>query len=108
MSLTLIVSLALFASLVITDVGENAALVDGAEPCGVVVPAARPAALANAVHELSCDRRQRIEMGRVARRRHAELYSVPRMVQSYEKLYLETHRGHLNRHSSTLSPTACR
>lgn len=54
-----------------------------------IVPARDPQALAERLEDLiDLDRSQRIELGRMARQRIVEQYSLPRVVSQYEALYL--------------------
>jgi glycosyltransferase involved in cell wall biosynthesis len=61
------------------------AVVDGAT--GVLVPPEDPVALAKAISALLRDPSKRTEMGRRARARALERFSVARMARSYEELY---------------------
>lgn len=72
---------------VVTDVGDSARLVG---ETGRVVPPADPDALAAAMAELaSISPAQRSELGRSARKRIEERYSLPSIVRRYGALYEE-------------------
>jgi len=74
--------------MVVTDVGGNAkAIIDG--ECGYVVPAHQPSMLALALSNLLNDITQRQMMGRLARKRVTELFSIETCVAAYESLYEE-------------------
>lgn len=70
---------------VATDVGGVAEAM-GAET-GVTVPPEDPAALAGALIDLLCDPERRERMERASRIRHAELFSLPRMVAETADVY---------------------
>ena len=73
---------------VATRVGGNPeAIVEG--ETGLLVPPRDPAALGEAINTLLADPDRRQRMGAAARRRVHELYTVERMVERWEKLYLE-------------------
>jgi len=90
---------------VVTDVGDSGRLVGGT---GRIVPARDAAALANALAEMiRMGRGGRLELGRAARRRIQECFSLDEMVRRYYELYtgiLES--GHSGRNSTTLPSTA--
>lgn len=70
---------------VVTDVGDSAWLVG---PTGRVVPPRDARALASAIDELAgADQSQRLELGRAARERIAERFSLDRAVANYSSLY---------------------
>lgn len=69
----------------VTDVGDSALLVG---ETGRVVPADDPVALAGALADLlGLDPAARAELGRWARQRIADHFSLPRIVRRYEDLY---------------------
>jgi glycosyltransferase involved in cell wall biosynthesis len=71
---------------VVTDVGDAALIVGNT---GIVVPARDPQAMAQAWGRLiDAGEETRREMGRAARRRIEQHYSLERIVRSYEDLYL--------------------
>ena len=73
------------ACCVVTDVGDSAWIVGDT---GFVVPPRDPEALANAwrtLVEMGPERRR--ELGRAARRRVVEHFSLPTVVRQYEALY---------------------
>lgn len=75
---------------VVTDVGDAALLVSDT---GLVVPAADPQALADALRSLLAESpRTRAERGRRARARIAEHFSIDAIKSRYERLYEEVMR----------------
>jgi glycosyltransferase involved in cell wall biosynthesis len=73
---------------VATRVGGNPeAIVEG--ETGLLVPPRDPVALGDAINTLLADPERRQRMGAAARRRVHALYTVERMVERWEKLYLE-------------------
>lgn len=76
----------------VTDVGDSAALV---AHTGRVVPSNQPQALADALHDLlALDAAARATLGRQARQRIADHYSLPIIVRRYEDLYERLAGGH--------------
>jgi glycosyltransferase involved in cell wall biosynthesis len=75
---------------VVTDVGESAAVVGDT---GIVVPPRDATALAAGIAELIALGRDGLQtLGRRARARAVDRYSLDAMVRQYEALYLEVHR----------------
>lgn len=73
---------------VVTDVGDSALLVGDT---GLVVPARDPHALADSCNELAARGRQgRQALGRLARQRIAERFSIHAVAPHYEKIYEQT------------------
>jgi glycosyltransferase involved in cell wall biosynthesis len=73
---------------VVTDVGDSALLV---ADTGLVVPARDPAALAGACNDLAArGRKGRQALGRLARQRIAERFSINAVAPLYEKIYEQT------------------
>ena len=71
----------------VTDIGDNALIVGDT---GRVVPAENPEALAGAWHELlALDPDERAQLGRAARQRMEERFSLLSAVRKYEDLYKE-------------------
>jgi D-inositol-3-phosphate glycosyltransferase len=70
---------------VATDVGGTGEAVD--RSTGRLVPARDPAALAAAMSELLGDAEQRRAMARASRERHAERFTVERMLAGTEDVY---------------------
>ena len=87
MSLSILEAMAAGLPLVVTDVGENAALVDGRPACGRIVPSAAPDQLAQAMEQLLEDNQSRKQMSNCSRERFQRLYSTQQMVSCYESLY---------------------
>ena len=87
MSLSVLEAMGAGLSLAVTDVGENARLVDGEAPCGIVVPSGDAQSLANAMHRLLSHSELRDEYSRSARQRFSDNYRVTHMVKRYETLY---------------------
>ncbi|MFN9374096.1 MAG: glycosyltransferase [Planctomycetaceae bacterium] len=73
--------------LVVTDVGGNAGLVGGAEPCGLIVSPEDPAELAKALVKMVADKGRASSFGRVGEDRARQCFSLPAMIQRYEQLY---------------------
>jgi len=73
---------------VVTDVGGNGEVVQD-EITGLVVPCGDADALSRAFERLAADASLREKMGRKARSRISEDYSVKRMVESYVEVYRE-------------------
>jgi glycosyltransferase involved in cell wall biosynthesis len=72
---------------VVTDVGDSAWIVG---KTGRVVPPKNPQAFADALFELlSMDKEEREELGKLARQRIAENFSLDSIVHKYEDLYQE-------------------
>ncbi len=73
---------------VVTDVGDSAAVVGDT---GVVAPPKDPERLAGGWDRLlSVSREERTQLGRRARQRIEEHYSLASVVQQYERLYEKT------------------
>lgn len=87
MSLGILEAMAAGRSMVVTDAGDNASLVDGPDPCGIVVPPGDSRAMADAVGRLEWNRRLRETMEQNAERRFTEAYSLERMLQRHVELY---------------------
>jgi glycosyltransferase involved in cell wall biosynthesis len=87
MSMVVIEAMAHGKAMVVTRVGENEHVVrDG--HTGLLVPPGDPAALADALDKLLTDESMRARLGAAAYRRHEELFTVNRMIDDYEALYL--------------------
>lgn len=86
-SLTILEAMAASLPIVATRVGGTPEIVD--ETCGQLVPARNASALANAIVALGGDRGQRITMGRAARARVEERFTLARMVDEYRRVYLD-------------------
>jgi L-malate glycosyltransferase len=71
---------------VATDVGGNPELVEDGRT-GLLVPSRNPVALAQAIEKLLADPELRERMGRAARRRVAERFSLERSIETFETLY---------------------
>jgi glycosyltransferase involved in cell wall biosynthesis len=87
MSQSLLEAMAMGLPMVVTDVGDNAALVNGPAACGLVIPAGEAAATAGAIAQLLAEPRRRGKLGENARARHAAKYNVEAMIRAYEDLY---------------------
>lgn len=86
MSNALLEAMALARPIVATNVGGNPELVEEGKS-GRLVPAADPGALAEAVLDLVADPEEARRMGREARRRVAEEFSLEGMAERHEALY---------------------
>lgn len=71
---------------VVTDVGGNREIV-GNDECGILVPPQDPAALKDAIIELSQNAALRERMGKLARERIANVFNPQRYINSLEELY---------------------
>jgi len=87
MSLGILEAMAAGLPVVATDVGDNASLVTGSWPCGIIVPPANPNSLAEAIGSLASDCEQRARLGDNARSSFLSTYSVGRMTARYSELY---------------------
>lgn len=76
---------------VVTDVGGSAEAVD--RQTGMVVPKREPAALADAIVTLLQDDARREELGRASRLRHANRFTVGRMVDETAAVYVDVLNG---------------
>jgi len=87
MSLSILEGMSAGLPLVVTGVGENAALLGPDSGGGLVVPPGSPQRLAAALRQLAGDPALRRRLGTAARRRYGRHYTVERMVSGYETLY---------------------
>jgi L-malate glycosyltransferase len=87
MSQSILEAMASGLPIVVTDVGESAALVQKSSPCGRIVPCGNTEELAHAISELSVDTELRRQFGQRARQRQIEEYSLKPMILRYENLY---------------------
>ena len=94
MPLALLEAMAARRPIVVTDVGENALLVDGGQ-CGIVVPPRNVPALAAAMSSLLSDPERASSLGELALRRLTDRFGVSRMVGRYEQLYSEAAPGNI-------------
>ena len=88
LSLGLLEALAAGLPIVATRVGGNGEIVTDGET-GRLVPPADPGALASALIDVLTDQPRLIAMGRAARQRAEESFSLAKVVGRYESLYLE-------------------
>jgi glycosyltransferase involved in cell wall biosynthesis len=86
MPLALLEAMAARLPIVVTDVGQNRAIVKDAA-CGVVVAPRDVAALATAIRELLVDRPKATQLAAAALRRMQQEFTTARMVERYEALY---------------------
>jgi len=93
MSLSILEAMSAGLPLAVTDVGENASLVDGDPCCGLVAPPQSPEKLAHALTELANDATRRRRFGQCAQQRFERDFSVQQMVTRYENLYLDIGSG---------------
>jgi glycosyltransferase involved in cell wall biosynthesis len=85
-SMTVLEAMACGLPIVATNVGGNREIIQPPQ-CGLVVPVANPRALADACLDLLRDPSRRETMGRAARARCVEHFSLRRMVEQYTALY---------------------
>jgi glycosyltransferase involved in cell wall biosynthesis len=86
MPLALLEAMAARRPIVVTDVGDNAAIV-GNGTCALVVPPRDVVALAGAVSSLLSQPERARALGELAYRRFIDRFGVARMVQRYEQIY---------------------
>jgi glycosyltransferase involved in cell wall biosynthesis len=84
--LSLLEAMASEAAPIATDVGDVALILDGGR-AGLVVPPRDTVALADAINRLISDATLRGRLGRAARRRVEQLYSVDRLAEAVHRLY---------------------
>jgi len=87
MSQSIIEAMALGMPMVVTDVGDNALLVGGSNPCGLVVPSNDAPALVKAMRSLIQAPGQVSLFAENAKAKHVAEYSFPVMIRRYETLY---------------------
>jgi glycosyltransferase involved in cell wall biosynthesis len=86
MPMVLLETMAVGLPIVVTDVGENRAIV-GDGLCGRVIPPRDPAALAGAVEALLAKPEEALAMARRARARFEERFTTARMAADHAALY---------------------
>jgi glycosyltransferase involved in cell wall biosynthesis len=86
MSLAAIEAMAAARPVVLTDVGGNPELVEAGVQ-GLIVPSGDAAALAEALLTLREDPSRRTGIGRAARARVRDVFSLETMTRQYEELY---------------------
>ena len=86
MPMVLLEAMAAARAIVVTDVGDNAVVIED-QKSGMIVPPRSTAALAAAISHLIDNPALRETMGREARDRFTQHYDVSRMVAAYESLY---------------------
>jgi glycosyltransferase involved in cell wall biosynthesis len=87
MSQAILEAMALGLPMVVTDVGENARLVEDPEGCGDVIPSEDHERLAVALDSLVRDPERRRKLSQRAITRHRNHYTIGVMVQRYQQLY---------------------
>ncbi|MCC7032936.1 MAG: glycosyltransferase [Acidobacteria bacterium] len=91
MSMMLLEAMAARRPIVVTDVGENRAVVDGGR-CAVVIPAGDAPAIVGAVEQLVADPGGAREMAARAQQRFGERFTTGHMLRAYEQLYADLSR----------------
>lgn len=86
LSLTLIEACAATKSIVATNVGGNAEIVEHEEN-GLLVPSDQPETLARGILEILSDREKAKRMGEAGRKKFEEEFTLDIMVRRYEDLY---------------------
>jgi glycosyltransferase involved in cell wall biosynthesis len=86
-SLTILEAMAAERPVVATAVGGTPEVVD--ELSGRLVPSRNPEALASAIHTLWLDQPLRLQLGRQARQRVLERFTLDGMIRAYARLYDE-------------------
>lgn len=99
MSMGILEAMSAGLPVVATNVGDNAALINGEAPCGLAVPAGDPRSLANSLEELITEPDLRQMMAERARERYLARYSTGHMVDAYSRLY--------SSHLPTSAPVGC-
>jgi glycosyltransferase involved in cell wall biosynthesis len=87
MSQSILEAMAIGLPMVVTDVGDNAILVNGDRPCGTVVPPNDPAAMSGALTELLQAPAHREMFAENSWARYRRCYTVGVMVRAYEEFY---------------------
>lgn len=84
MSQSLLEAMSFGLPLVVTDAGDNRILAEG---CGHVVPVGAVSELGEELGELCSTPGTRRSLGRNARDRHRQQYSIEKMIERYDELY---------------------
>lgn len=88
LSQSVLEAMSLGLPLIVTDVGDHAEVVGReAGSCGLVVPPAQAAALADAMERLASDIALRRSCGENSQQRHRTQFSLESMMASYERLF---------------------
>ena len=87
MSMGILEAMAAGLPIVATDAGDTASLVDGDNPCGMIVPVSDSMRLADAIQEMLVHEDRGRAYGYAARARHLERYSIERMAENHAQLY---------------------
>lgn len=91
MSMMLLEAMAARRPIVVTDVGENRAVVDGGR-CALVIPAGDAPAIVEAVERLVARPAEAREMASQAQQRFCERFTVGHMLRAYEQIYADLSR----------------
>ncbi|MCD4781947.1 MAG: glycosyltransferase [Candidatus Omnitrophica bacterium] len=91
-SLTLLEAMATQLPIVATSVGGTPNVVIDGET-GILVPAGRPDKLADGLHRLISDPKMCQKMGKAARKRFDDIFTLTRMTRAYSDLYLSMLRS---------------
>ena len=86
MPMALLEAMAAGRPIVVTDVADNRAIVDGGR-CAMVVPPKDPQAIADAVTALTLRPADARELGEKAGRRFQERYTTRHMIAAYERIF---------------------
>jgi len=88
LSQSVLEAMSLGLPLIVTEVGDHGEVVGrDVGACGLVVPPAQPAALADAMERLAADADRRRMYGEHSQLRHRTRYSLESMMGSYERLF---------------------
>ena len=98
--LGLLEAMLLSRSVVATNVGSNAEIVQN-DVSGKLVEPKRPDQLSNAISSLLANRKAREDMGRIARDKVLGLFSLDRMISEYELLYESLRSKNVNSHGDS-------
>lgn len=87
-AMTLIESMASSLPCIVTDVGGNPEIVND-QQTGIVIPSGDLERLVSSICDLIENPDKREQMGRAGRMKYEEHYTIDKMVNSYQRLYLE-------------------
>jgi glycosyltransferase involved in cell wall biosynthesis len=84
-SLTILEAMTAGLPVIATSVGGTPEILDST--CGMLVPPRDPQAIADALLQLAREPQRRVQLGRAARRRVEERFTLDRMIQQYSDVY---------------------
>ena len=89
MNMAILEAMSAGVPVIATDVGDNAALLNADDSCGLIVPAANAKRMSKAILQLSGDEEMRTSISRQASARYDALFTRDRMVKAYSDAYQE-------------------